>query len=151
MAPWPVRILLVDDHTLFRSGLRALVTSLRGLEVVGEAGDGREALGLVPTVRPDVVLMDISMPELNGIEATRLLLDGGAGPRVLAISMHCDRGYVSRMLAAGASGYVLKTASPEELHEAILRTARGQQYVTPEVGGSGRWARGARAILDDPL
>ena len=103
-----VRILLADDHQILREGLIALLERQPGLKVVGEAENGRSALRLAKELSPDVVIMDISMPDLNGIEATRQILTEVPGAKVIALSMHCDRHFVRGMLKAGASGYLLK-------------------------------------------
>src|SRR5881398_3392262 len=114
-----IRVVVADDHTLFRSGLRALIDGFVGITVVGEAGDGREALRLVAEHRPDVVLMDISMPDLNGLEAAAQVVRDFPEVKALVLSMHPDEAYVNRALKAGATGYLLKTASGPELEMAI--------------------------------
>ena len=128
-----IRVLLVDDHTLFRSGLRALLQSFGGIAVVAEAADGREALQLVSQQRPDVVLMDITMPDLNGLEATAQIAHDFPAVKIVVLSMHPDDAYVNRALKAGASGYLLKTASGAELELAIRAVARGDVYLGPRV------------------
>lgn len=128
-----IRVLVADDHALFRSGLRALIGGFVGITVVGEAGDGREALRLVGQHRPDVVLMDISMPDLNGLDAAAHLVREFPDVRVLVLSMHPDEAYVNRALKAGATGYLLKTASGPELELAIRAVARGDLYLGPRV------------------
>ena len=129
----PVRILLADDHTLVRAGIRALLEKLPGMEVVGEAGDGREVLNLVGTRRPDVVLMDIAMPGLNGLEAAARLAKEFPDVRVIILSMHHDEEYVWRALKAGAAGYLLKKAATAELATALERVARGEIYLSQEI------------------
>lgn len=131
----PIRVLLVDDHDLFRAGLRVLLQDLGGFEVVAEAGDGREALRLVGEHRPDVVLMDLMMPGLNGLEATARVAREFPGARVLVLSMNAAEEFVLPALRAGASGYVLKNARPAELEQAIRAVARGETYLTPAVSG----------------
>ncbi|HYL54907.1 MAG TPA: response regulator transcription factor [Gemmatimonadales bacterium] len=128
-----IRVLLADDHALFRSGLRALLGGFGGITVVGEAGDGREALRLVSQHRPDVVLMDITMPDLNGLDAAAELVRDFPDVKVLVLSMHSDEAYVNRALKAGATGYLLKTASGPELELAIRAVARGDVYLGPRV------------------
>src|SRR4051812_20285612 len=131
----PIRVLLADDHDLFRAGLRVLLQDLGGFEVVAEAGDGREALRLVGESRPDVVLMDLMMPGLNGLEATARVVREFPGVRVLVLSMNAAEEFVLPAVRAGASGYVLKNARPAELDQAIRAVARGETYLTPVVSG----------------
>jgi len=128
-------ILLADDHRVVREGLRTLLAQEPDLSVVGEAADGREVLELARTLRPNVVIMDIGMPELNGIEATRMLLAECPGTRVVALSMYADRRFVTQILRAGALGYVLKEAAFEELARAIRTVAGGKPYLSPAVAG----------------
>lgn len=129
----PLRVLLADDHRLIRAGIRALLEQLGNVEVVAEAANGREALELADKHRPDVVLMDIAMPELNGLEATERLKKQFPRMRVLLLSMHADEAYVSQALAAGADGYILKNAGVVELELAIQAAARGESYLSPAV------------------
>jgi DNA-binding NarL/FixJ family response regulator len=131
----PIRVLLADDHDLFRAGLRVLLQDLGGFAVVAEAGDGREALRLVGEHRPDVVLMDLMMPGLNGLEATARVAREFPGVRVLVLSMNAAEEFVLPAVRAGASGYVLKNARPAELEQAIRAVARGETYLTPAVSG----------------
>ncbi len=128
-----IRVLLADDHTLVRSGFRALIQQLKGIEVVAEAADGREALRLVGRHRPDVVLMDIAMPELNGLDATARMRKQFPKVPVLLLSMHNSDEYVSEALAAGAAGYMVKDAGALELDIAIRAVARGESYLSPAV------------------
>lgn len=130
-----IRVLLADDHDLFRAGLRVLLQDLDGFEVVAEAGDGREALRQVEAHRPDVVLMDLMMPGLNGLEATAQMAREFPGVRVLVLSMNAAEEFVLPAVRAGASGYVLKNARPDELEQAIRAVARGETYLTPAVSG----------------
>jgi DNA-binding NarL/FixJ family response regulator len=130
------RVLLVDDHGLVRAGLRCLLESMLDIEVVGEAGDGREALKLIEKLHPDVVLMDLSMPVLNGLEAIRRSAKLAPKPRVLVLSMHADKVYVRHALAAGAAGYVLKTADRGELAMAVATVARGESWLSPAIAKS---------------
>jgi DNA-binding NarL/FixJ family response regulator len=129
----PIRILLADDHALVRAGIRALVQRVSGLEVVAEASDGREALRLVRDCQPDVVLMDIAMPELNGLDALPRIVKQHPKVAVIILSMHASREYVLQALQAGAAGYVLKNAAVDELETAIRTVARGDKYLTPAI------------------
>ena len=129
----PLRILLADDHGLVRAGLRALLEQIAGLVVVAEAGNGREALRLAQEHRPDVVLMDIGMKELNGLEATARLVKKNPAVKVVILSMHADQAYVRQTLHAGAAGYLLKGAGVEELALALKAVASGGTYLTPSV------------------
>jgi DNA-binding NarL/FixJ family response regulator len=127
------RVLLVDDHALVRAGLRSLLQTLPGIEVVGEAGNGREALALIGQVRPEVVLMDISMPGLNGFEAARRMIREYPSTRILMISMHADEQSVSQAFAAGATGYLLKSAEREEFEIALQAVRAGQRWCSRAV------------------
>ena len=131
-----IRLLLVDDHKIMREGLRALIGSEPDLDVVGEASNGRDAVALARTCRPEVILMDVAMPDLNGVEATRQILAAVPGSSVVALSIHRDRRFVTHMVRAGASGYVLKGCSFEELVRAIRAAAAGEIYLTPAVAGA---------------
>ncbi len=126
-----IRVLLVDDHALVRSGLRALIQAFPGVRVVAEAADGNAAFELVARDRPDVVLMDVTMPDLNGLEATTRVIRRFPEVRVLVLSMHADEEYVGLALRAGAAGYLLKDASASELELAIRSVARGDTYLSP--------------------
>ena len=128
-----IRVLLVDDHQLVRAGLRALVQALSDCEVVGEAANGREALQQAKVLRPDVVLMDLLMPELNGLAATRQLTEISPRTKVIALSMNTDAQSVMRALRAGAAGYLSKDVSPVELELAIRAVAEGRTYLSPSV------------------
>jgi DNA-binding NarL/FixJ family response regulator len=127
----PIRVLLVDDHELVRAGFRALLASLSQVQVVAEAADGRAALALVAAHQPDVVLMDISMPELNGLEATMQIVKGFPHTRVIILSMHASEDHVVLALRKGASGYLLKGARQAELDLAVRSVARGEIYLSP--------------------
>jgi DNA-binding NarL/FixJ family response regulator len=129
-----VNILLCDDHRLMRDGLKAILEKA-GLSVVGEAENGRESIDLALELRPDVVVMDISMPELNGMDATRLLIERWPSVKVIGLSMNSDRRYVLAMFAAGAVGYLLKNSASEELIQAVQAVASGLKYVSPAVAG----------------
>ena len=128
-----IRILLADDHTLVRAGIRSLVQALPGIQVVAEAGDGREALSLIETHQPDVVLLDIAMPGLNGLEVAAQVADNFPYVRVMILSMHANEEYVLRALRAGAAGYLLKDADTAELELAIKAVTRGETYLSPAV------------------
>ena len=127
------RILLADDHTVVRQGLRRILAEHSDLEVVAEATNGREAVQQGEALKPDLVLMDVSMPELNGVEATRRLKGVLARTKVLGLSMHRDHVYVREMLRAGASGYLLKECSDAELIGAVRAVVRGEGYLSPAV------------------
>jgi two-component system NarL family response regulator len=128
-----IRILLVDDHQIMRDGLRAILASEETFEIVGEAENGREAASMARTLVPDVIIMDIGMPDLNGVEATRQIKADNPLAKVIALSMYADRGYVLGILEAGASGYVLKTGAYDELHRAVQAVAQGKNYLSPDV------------------
>jgi DNA-binding NarL/FixJ family response regulator len=130
-----IRILLADDHKIVREGLRTLIEKQPGLEVVGEANSGRMALKLALELKPDVVIMDITMPDLNGIEATRQIHSEIPGVKVIALSMHSDKRLVAGILMAGASGYLLKEdCDSGELARAIRAVAINQTYLSPKIG-----------------
>jgi DNA-binding NarL/FixJ family response regulator len=136
-----MKILLCDDHRMMRDGLRVILEK-EGLVVVGEAANGREVISLVEELHPDIVVMDISMPELNGIDATRRLLTRFSSLKVIGLSMNSDRRYVLAMFAAGAVGYLLKSSASEELIQAVHAVASDLRYVSPAIAG---------AFLDDYL
>lgn len=128
-----LRLVLADDHVLVRAGLRKLLESMPDLDVVGEAGDGLAVLALVEQLQPDLVLLDIAMPKLNGLEATFRLLKAWPALRVLILSMHQNEEYVRQALRHGAAGYLLKDAAPTELDLAINAIRRGETYLSPAV------------------
>ncbi len=128
-----IRLLIADDHTLVRAGIRSLLETIPGVEVVAECGDGREALELIERHRPDVAILDIGMPSLNGLEVTRRTASQWPATRVLILSMHADAGFVRQALEAGASGYMVKGASVAELPVALQALARGDTYLTPRI------------------
>jgi DNA-binding NarL/FixJ family response regulator len=130
-----IRVLLVDDHQMMRDGLRGLLVGEPDIEVVGEASDGRIALDLVRTLSPDVVVMDIGMPDMNGVEATRRIHNEYERVKVVALSTHTDKRYVHHMLEAGACGYVLKIAAHDELLRAVRAASVGKTYLSPEIAG----------------
>ena len=127
----PIRIVLADDHALVRAGIRALLQSIHGVEVVAEADDGREALALIAQLHPDIVLLDIAMPNLNGLEAAARLTKEFPDVRVIILSMHANEEYVLQSLRAGAAGYLLKGARAAELELAVTSVARGETYLSP--------------------
>ncbi len=127
-----IRVLLADDHALVRAGIRALLQNIAGIQVVAEADDGQEALRLIKTHQPDVVLMDISMPGLNGLEVAAQVAKDFPTVRVIMLSMHANEEYVLQALRAGAVGYLLKGARTAELELAVMAVARGETYLSPE-------------------
>lgn len=139
-----VRVLLADDHTLVRAGIRALLEAIEGARIVAEAADGREAVALARTHQPDIVIMDISMKEMNGIEATARITAEVPAARVLILSMHAAEEFVRRAFKAGASGYLVKDSVPMELGLALEALMRGEVYL------SSRVSRQFLAVLADP-
>ena len=137
-----IRVLLADDHSLFRAGVHILLSNIDGVEVVGEADSGRKALDMVRAQTPDVVLMDIAMPEMNGLETTTRVTKEFPGVRVIMLSMHAGEEYVMQALRAGASGYLLKDAATSELELAVRAVARGETYLTPTI---------SKRVIDDYL
>ena len=135
-----IRILLADDHAVVRQGFKMILDAQADMEIVGEAGNGREAVELAEHLKPDVVVMDVAMPELNGIEATRRLAESVPHARVVALSMHKDSVYVREILRAGARGYLLKDSVADDLVSAVRAVARGEGYLSPVV---------SNAVLDD--
>lgn len=131
--PGKIRVLLVDDHTILRDGIRLLLSSQEDIEVVGEAGDGEEAVAKARELKPDVILMDISLPKVNGIEATRLIKAERPESKILILTMHEDEEYVFPLLAAGASGYILKKTASSELISALRAVAEGNAFLHPAI------------------
>lgn len=129
------RVIIADDHKILRDGLRTVLEDGTGIEVVGESNNGWDTVRLVKQLEPDVVIMDVAMPDLNGIDATRQIRAADVDTRVLALSMHSDSRYVKGMLQAGASGYMLKDCAAEELIGAIHTVVSGRIYVSPGIAG----------------
>jgi len=128
-----IRVLLADDHAVVRRGFRMILDSQADLEVVGEVANGREAVAAAQELQPDVIVMDVTMPELNGIEATRRIAEIAPRARVLALSMHKDAVYVREILRAGAKGYLLKDSEEGDLIAAVRSVARGEGFLSPGV------------------
>jgi len=128
-----IRIMIADDHEIVRNGLRSLIEKELDMEVIAEADNGRDAVRIALELTPDMVIMDIAMPELNGIEATRQIISALPRIKVIALSMHADKRYVMEMLKAGASGYILKDNAYEELSRAIRTALKNQTYLSPQV------------------
>ena len=128
-----IRILLADDHALVRQGFRMILAAQPDMQIIGEASNGRECVDLAVKQQPDVVIMDVAMPELNGIEATRRLIEASPRTRVLALSMHKDSVYVREILRAGARGYLLKDSVDADLLAAVRAVAKGEGYLSPAV------------------
>lgn len=137
-----VRFVLADDHQMMRAGLRSILEQRPGYQVVGEASDGRQAVEMVKQTNPHVVLMDITMPELNGIEATRQIAAVGQGTKVIGLSMHSDRQMITELLRAGAAGYLLKNSAASELLVAVESVMAGKSYLSPDV---------TRMVMDEML
>jgi len=135
-----IRVLLADDHQLMRSGVRLMLEREPNVSVVGEAGDGREAVALAKSLKPDVVVMDIGMPNLNGIEAAHQMTEESPGLAIVMLSMHSDESYVLRALKAGARGYLLKDSAEADLTKAVHVVAGGKSFFSPAV---------SRVLLDD--
>jgi DNA-binding NarL/FixJ family response regulator len=129
-----IKIILADDHKLMREGLKSLLNQQTDITVIAQADNGREAVQLAERMEADVVVMDVSMPDLNGIDATRQIVSRAPKTRVIALSMHSDRQFVVEMLRAGAAGYMVKDSAFEELASAIRTVAKGQTYIAPKIG-----------------
>jgi DNA-binding NarL/FixJ family response regulator len=145
MTPAPLRVLMVDDHPIVLAGLRALVEAEPDFQVIGKAGDGRNALRLAKQLLPDIVVLDISMPEMNGIEVATALLAERPQCRVLVLTVHEDRAYLRQLVEAGVSGYLLKRSASDELIRALHAVASGGMYLDPAIAGKvvGRTFRGS--------
>jgi DNA-binding NarL/FixJ family response regulator len=131
----PIRVILADDHTLVRAGIRALLEKLPRVTVIAEAGDGRETLELVRQHQPEVVVMDVAMPGLNGLDAAERLTTEFPNVRVIILSMHQNEEYVLRALKAGVAGYLLKKAATTELETALQHVLRGERYLSRQIAG----------------
>ncbi len=140
----PVKVLLADDHALVRAGIRALLEQIPGVTVAGEAGDGRTVLEMARVLVPDIVIMDIAMPNMNGLEATSRLKAEHHGIRIIVLSMHQNEEYYWQSLKAGASGYILKKAAPLELRTAVEKVRQGDTYLSREVASD--WPNGCLPV-----
>lgn len=129
-----IKIVLADDHQVLREGICSLLEKQGNIEVVAQAEDGRTAVRLVRDLQPDIVIMDIAMPDLNGIEATRQIRAESPDVKIIALSMHSDRRFVAEMLKAGASGYLLKNSAFQQLTNSIRTVMEGRNYLCPEIG-----------------
>lgn len=129
----PTRVILADDHQIIRGGLRLLLEKYPEFEVIGEAGNGREAIELARKLTPDVIIMDVAMPDLNGIQATHRIHDECPDIKIIALTAHTDKNYLTGMLQAGTSGYLLKDCAPGELVQAIRSVIQGKAYVSPDI------------------
>jgi len=130
-----IRVLIADDHKIMLAGLRSLLEKQSDFDVVAEAENGRKAVQMAQEKKPDIVVMDVSMPDLNGIEATTQIVEALPETRVIALSMHSDKRFVIGMLRAGAAGYLLKDCASQELANAIFQVAAGKKYLSPEITG----------------
>ena len=129
----PIRVILADDHNILRAGLKSLLESFDDIDVIGEANNGRDTIALARQLDPDIIVMDVAMPDMNGVDATQRIAQLTPGIKVLALSAHSDGVYVRGMLEAGAKGYLLKDAATAELETAIRSVANGKIYVSPSV------------------
>jgi DNA-binding NarL/FixJ family response regulator len=128
-----IKIFLADDHAIFRDGFRALIADQTDIELIGEAGNGKSAVDLCRQIAPDIVIMDITMPEMNGIDATRIIKDENLNIKVILLSIHSERHFITEALSAGASGYLLKNNTFEEIQQAIRTVYNNQTYLSPQV------------------
>lgn len=128
-----IRILIADDHRIIRDGLKSLLADEKGIQIIGEASNGDEALDKTEELNPDILIADISMPEMNGIEMTRILCSKESKTKILIVSMHDNEDYINQALEAGASGYLLKDSSKEELLKAIKAVEKGETYCSGDV------------------
>jgi two-component system, NarL family, response regulator NreC len=128
-----IRIILADDHKIMRDGLRSLIEKQHNMEIIGEAADGRTTVTLALKLSPDVIVMDVSMPDMNGIEAARRIIEKSPRIKILALSMHSDKKFIAEMLCAGASGYLLKDAAARELLHAIQAVVKNRSYLSPAI------------------
>jgi DNA-binding NarL/FixJ family response regulator len=144
MKPGAITVILADDHDMVRAGIRSVLAGQRDVEVVAEADNGLAAVEAAERLRPDVAILDISMPGLNGVSATQRIIALGAGTRVIALSMHVEGQFVSSMLAAGASAYLLKNTAARELVAALRAVMRGETYLSPKAAEVASPAGGAK-------
>jgi DNA-binding NarL/FixJ family response regulator len=128
-----MKVVLADDHALVRKGIRAVLAALPGVDVVAEAGDGREALALIEEHRPDIAVLDVTMPGLNGLEVAARVPKASPGTKIVILSMHAGEAYVAQALKAGVSGYLLKDAADDELETAVKVVSRGDVYLSPKI------------------
>lgn len=128
-----IRILIADDHDLFRAGLRMLIETQSDMKVVGEAGTGRETIGLCKRIMPDVLLLDLDMPDIDGIEVTQQVVASQPDVRILVLTMYDSEDYAMQLTRCGAVGYIVKGTSPKDLPEAIRMVVRGEQYISPHI------------------
>lgn len=128
-----IKIIIVDDHIMLRDGIKNVVNDINDFEIIGETGDGYEAISLAKILKPDIILMDISLPNINGIEVTRRIKKDHPNIKIIGLTMHDNEEYLSQMLQAGASGYIIKKAAASELQEAIRIVSRGESYLYPTV------------------
>ena len=151
MSAGKIRLLLVEDHETVRAGIRMIIGAQADMDIVGEAGDGREAIERARELSPDVVVMDVSMPHMNGLKATGRLLELCPGTKVLTLTRHTDDGYLQELLRAGSSGYVLKQSPPTELLRAIRAVAAGGKYLDPAITGKviGNYASRSATLRGD--
>lgn len=126
-----VRVLIVDDHDIVRAGIRMLLNAQPDMEVIGEASNGKEAIEMAGSMEPDVILMDISMPDTTGIQATRTIKQSNSQVEIVGLTMHAEDRYFFQLLQAGASGYVIKGAAPQQLLDAVRAASRGEAYIHP--------------------
>lgn len=146
-----VKIILADDHKMMREGLSSLLNKQPEITIVGQAVNGREAVHLAESLDPDIVLMDVSMPDLNGIDATRQIMSRAPQTKVIALSMHGDRQFVAEMFRAGVSGYLLKDSAFEELTSAIRTVVRDETYIAPGITGFNIEECTSNSASDEPL
>lgn len=146
-----IRVLIADDHALVRAGIRALLAEMDEVEVIGEVADGREAVRAARDLSPDITLMDVSMPELNGLEATSQIKKRDPEQRVIILSMHADDAYVHRALHAGADGYLLKGSDSDELRTALRKVSEGHIYLCARISRSIVDLYRQGAVAEDPL
>jgi DNA-binding NarL/FixJ family response regulator len=128
-----IKVIIADDHKIMRDGLRAILDKQKDIDIIGEAADGRETIAMALKLSPDVILMDVSMPDINGIDAARRILEKSPGVKVLALSMHSDQKFIAEMLSAGAAGYLLKDCAAGELVTAVQTVMKNRSYLSPDI------------------